>query len=142
MAAWNALWSHARTSVEAEVGGILVGKITLPDEKTFSLEVAGCLPATAARSERASVLFTAQSLEDMKTQRLAQFPHLQVVGWYHTHPGFGVFLSRQDYSLHNLAFDFYPWCVALVVDPVKDQMACFWPTSRGVFQCLVRNSPS
>jgi hypothetical protein len=38
------------------------------------------------------------------------------VGWYHTHPRMGIFLSGYDTWLHDHFFP-HPWQVALVVEP-------------------------
>jgi hypothetical protein len=46
------------------------------------------------------------------------YPDKQIVGWYHTHPGMGVFLSSYDAWLHHHFFP-EPWQVALVIDPLS-----------------------
>ncbi len=45
-----------------------------------------------------------------------QFPDLRIVGWYHTHPGHGIFLSEMDIFLHESFFGL-PWQTAFVYDP-------------------------
>jgi proteasome lid subunit RPN8/RPN11 len=45
-----------------------------------------------------------------------KFPDKELVGWYHTHPRMGLFLSSHDIFLHNNFFP-KPWQVALVVEP-------------------------
>jgi proteasome lid subunit RPN8/RPN11 len=42
---------------------------------------------------------------------------LHVVGWCHTHPGHGVFLSQPDLEVHHRKFPL-PFQVALVLDPL------------------------
>lgn len=54
----------------------------------------------------------------------------RILGWYHTHPNFGIFLSEQDQfiqqSFFNLAFQ-----VALVYDPVRKVHGVFsWRDSK------------
>jgi proteasome lid subunit RPN8/RPN11 len=39
-----------------------------------------------------------------------------MVGWYHTHPGFGIFLSGMDLFIHQNFFT-QIWHVAYVLDP-------------------------
>ena len=40
------------------------------------------------------------------------------VGWWHSHPGFGLFLSATDINTHIFSFQISrPYSVALVVDP-------------------------
>jgi proteasome lid subunit RPN8/RPN11 len=50
------------------------------------------------------------------TELEEHFPGKKIVGWYHTHPKRGVFLSSYDTWLHNNFFS-EPWQVALVIEP-------------------------
>lgn len=43
-----------------------------------------------------------------------------IVGWYHSHPGYGLFLSDIDVNTHRNAFS--PRHTALVVDPTRRNM--------------------
>ncbi len=40
-----------------------------------------------------------------------------VVGWYHSHPGHGIFMSETDLETQSKLLQFSPFVVALVVDP-------------------------
>ncbi len=44
---------------------------------------------------------------------------LYIVGWYHSHPGLGVFLSPTDIETQKTYQLMYPKAVALVIDPVN-----------------------
>jgi nucleoid-associated protein YgaU len=52
------------------------------------------------------------------------YPSMRIVGWYHTHPGFGLFLSEQDQFSHRSFFS-DPRMVALVVDPKAGEAGWF-----------------
>jgi len=41
----------------------------------------------------------------------------RIVGWYHSHPGYGIFMSETDLNTHSKLLQFSPFVVALVVDP-------------------------
>lgn len=41
----------------------------------------------------------------------------RIVGWYHSHPGYGIFMSETDLNTHGKLLQFSPFVVALVVDP-------------------------
>ena len=47
-----------------------------------------------------------------------------IVGWYHSHPGYGCFMSGTDQETQMSGFS-EPFHVALVVDPVKKEMRAF-----------------
>ncbi|MCA1557569.1 MAG: hypothetical protein LC731_03400, partial [Acidobacteria bacterium] len=42
----------------------------------------------------------------------------RIVGWYHTHPRFGIFLSEMDVFIQKNFFS-EPWQTAFVLDPVQ-----------------------
>ena len=42
-----------------------------------------------------------------------------VVGWYHSHPGFGCWLSGVDINTQQAFENTHPRCVAVVIDPVQ-----------------------
>jgi|GEM_PF-7073215 len=51
-----------------------------------------------------------------------------VVGWYHTHPGHGVFYSEPDQETHRERFE-WPFQVGLVIDPEQERAGFFtWAT--------------
>jgi hypothetical protein len=52
------------------------------------------------------------------------YPDERIVGWYHSHPGFGVFLSDHDTFIHKNFFS-APQQVAWVYDPHSDEEGCF-----------------
>ncbi len=98
-----------------EIGGLLVGQ-PCNDEKGAYLVVSGAIPAELAAGRRLCVTFTHQAWNAMLQARDRHFPQERIVGWYHTHPGLGVFLSGPDLFIHRHFFN-QPWQVALVVDP-------------------------
>ena len=41
----------------------------------------------------------------------------RIVGWYHSHPGYGIFMSETDLNTQSKLLQFSPFVIALVVDP-------------------------
>src|SRR5690606_25238601 len=54
----------------------------------------------------------------------SDYPGQKIVGWYHTHPDFGVFLSGMDLFIQDNFFNL-PWQVAFVYDPVRREEGVF-----------------
>lgn len=106
------IYRHVFGNDDHEVGGVLVG--TLGD-KALPL-VTGSIAALEARGERASVTFTHDAWSTVHATLERDFPDQQIIGWYHSHPGFGIFLSRHDLFIHENFFS-DPRQVAYVVDP-------------------------
>jgi proteasome lid subunit RPN8/RPN11 len=115
--AYRRLIEHAASDLECEVGGILVGTWSIDSESRqqfILVEVA--LPARFTRQGSIYLTFTQDSLVDLHAEMDEHYPGKQIVGWYHTHPGMGVFLSPYDTWLHYHFFP-EPWQVALVIEP-------------------------
>ena len=108
----GAVYDHVYDNHTHEVGGVLVGDLGDGDMPV----VTGCIAALEARGERASVTFTHDAWSSIHAQMESDFPGKQIVGWYHSHPGFGIFLSGHDIFIQENFFS-DPRQIAYVVDP-------------------------
>lgn len=45
----------------------------------------------------------------------------RIVGWYHSHPGHGLFLSQTDVQTHMQFYQFSSYAVSLVADPQAEE---------------------
>ncbi len=115
----DALESHAFSETEKEVGGVLVGRLL-----QYEAEVTAFIPALKAEGSATNVTFTHDVWADVLDRVENDYPGQQIVGWYHTHPGFGLFLSEYDLFIHS-SFFADERMVALVVDPLAGDAAWF-----------------
>jgi proteasome lid subunit RPN8/RPN11 len=115
---------HALATPRREVGGLLVGEVYDREGRGFDVEVFAALPARGAVSGALQVTFGIAAWLELIQQR-RQYPDARVVGWYHSHPGVGVFMSPTDRNLHEAFFSALPWYLALVVDPACDGFGVF-----------------
>lgn len=128
------LEEHAASSPHCEVGGLLFGQADVGGSR-LQLMVTGALPAESFDAGPLHLTFTHETWNRLRRRRAAEYAGDLVVGWYHTHPGLGVFLSGLDLGLHARIFAVQPWCVALVLDPVRRRRAFFWPRGDQVHRC-------
>ncbi|MGE5403381.1 MAG: Mov34/MPN/PAD-1 family protein [Candidatus Saccharibacteria bacterium] len=112
----------ALSDTKRELGGVLLG--TIDEKKGPWVKVEAAVEAKYTDAAQTSVTFTHSSWEYMNKERETRYPHLKIVGWFHTHPGFGIFLSADDIFIHKNFFDL-PWQVAYVVDPVNETAGLF-----------------
>jgi proteasome lid subunit RPN8/RPN11 len=110
---------HARTSMKAEVCGVLIGST---DHERMTVEA--CIQGTNAAQGGAHVTFTQDTWEHIYKIKDKEYPDQKIVGWYHSHPGFGVFLSEHDLFIQQNFFS-NPQQVAWVYDPHTDEEGCF-----------------
>ncbi len=110
---------HARSSMKAEVCGVLIG--STEHERMI---VEACIAGINAAQGGAHVTFTQDTWEHIYKIKDRDFPEHKIVGWYHSHPGFGVFLSEHDLFIQQNFFS-NPQQVAWVYDPHTDEEGCF-----------------
>lgn len=116
---------HARSSGKTEVCGVLIGR---DDDGLTSVEA--CIAGVNAAQGGAHVTFTQDTWEHIYKIKDAEYPDERIVGWYHSHPGFGVFLSDHDTFIHKNFFSSTQQ-VAWVYDPHSDEEGCFgWKGGR------------
>lgn len=121
----NNIWSHLATNLRIEQGGILFGNAYKdPDSQKIYVEITAAVPAPATMGTGAYLEFTSDSW--MGIMNHAQRCHTQenIVGWYHSHPNLGVFMSGTDMNTQR-AFFHHPWCLSIVHDPVRKTTGYF-----------------
>jgi proteasome lid subunit RPN8/RPN11 len=110
---------HALSDTSVELGGILLGHECVDDQTGQPFVwISRELEARHYENTQASFTYTHESWEEITRERDKRFPDLDIVGWYHTHPDFGIFLSGHDQFIHNHFFA-QPLQVAYVVDPIR-----------------------
>ena len=111
---------HVSSNIQQEVGGILVGDVYFcPDQKRHYLIIETALIAKFTKGGGAHVTFTHDTWADIWREMDKHFPEKRILGWYHSHPGMGVFFSGADTFVHSSFFSRF-WQVGLVIDPVRD----------------------
>lgn len=124
---------HAGSSLSREVAGFLIGP---PPEKQpngrYIVQVTQAIRAEHTRMHGASVTYTPESWRHISDWLMTYYPNEEqvIVGWYHTHPGFGIFLSNMDLFIHHNFFS-QKWHIAYVLDPIGKRSGFFtWDTDQ------------
>jgi proteasome lid subunit RPN8/RPN11 len=106
-----------------EIGGVLVGELLRDDAGPY-LWIDATIDALHAEEKGAELTFTHATWDHIHQEMDSRHPKKRVVGWYHTHPGFGVFLSDRDQFIHKSFFNL-PFQVAFVYDPKSHEHGMF-----------------
>ncbi len=137
--ALRAAQAHALSSLNREVAGVLVGR--RPEKQPDGRYVVHVFDTIVARHtvmQGASVTYTPESWRYLNDTLAERYPDetAVMVGWYHTHPGFGIFLSGMDLFIHQNFFT-QIWHVAMVLDPRARTSGFFcWDRQKtGVSRC-------
>jgi proteasome lid subunit RPN8/RPN11 len=119
--------AHSLTSLDREVAGVLVGPRPekQPDGR-YVVHITDTVIAKHTRMHGASVTYTPESWRYIHDKLAERYPNEEavIVGWYHTHPGFGIFLSGMDLFIHQNFFT-QIWHVAYVLDPLARRSGFF-----------------
>jgi|GEM_PF-2012997 len=112
--------AHARAHPRYEVGGVCVGFCSyLRNSDLWRVDITDTFIGEHTVNRGASITFTPDTWSAAVRTIEKEYSHNgeMMLGWYHTHPSFGIFLSSYDLFFHENFFT-QPWHVALVIDPI------------------------
>jgi len=112
---------------DLEVFGYLVGELHEWNSTKYIVisEQISVRAGTDSRDVSVQLLADSMGLFDEKFQKLKnKNANLLNIGWWHSHPGFGCFLSAVDLTTQREQYP-SPHETALVVDPVNDDLKFF-----------------
>ncbi|XP_001604588.1 26S proteasome non-ATPase regulatory subunit 14-like [Nasonia vitripennis] len=106
---------HGRAGVPLEVMGLLLGEFI--DDYTVRVVDVFAMPqtGTGVSVEAVDPVFQAEMLQMLKQTGRPEM----VVGWYHSHPGFGCWLSNIDISTQQSFEALSKRAIAVVIDPIQ-----------------------
>ncbi|KSA02683.1 uncharacterized protein AC631_01572 [Debaryomyces fabryi] len=109
---------HAKSGGTIEVMGMMTGKIiknSIIVMDVYPLPVEGTETRVNAQAE--GYEYMVQYLENLKQVGRNE----NIVGWYHSHPGYGCWLSGIDVATQSLNQNFQDPYLAIVIDPMKTE---------------------
>jgi len=106
---------HGRAGIPMEVMGLMLGDFT--DDYMVRVVDVFAMPqsGTGVSVEAVDPVYQQKFMEMIKQTGRSEV----VVGWYHSHPGFGCWLSGVDIQTHQSFEQLSKRAVAVVVDPVQ-----------------------
>jgi len=108
-----------------EHGGVLVGRPLVDRQSGRSFVVIySAIPAMESKGSSIHLQFTPETWTYISGIIAENYPDQVVVGWYHSHPGLGVFMSETDRATQR-AFYYHPWNLAVVADPLVHKTGWF-----------------
>ncbi|KAI9209141.1 26S proteasome non-ATPase regulatory subunit 14 [Polychytrium aggregatum] len=106
---------HGRAGVPMEVMGLMLGEFV--DDYTVRVTDVFAMPqsGTGVSVEAVDPVFQTKMLDMLKQTGRPEM----VVGWYHSHPGFGCWLSSVDINTQQSFEALNQRAVAVVIDPIQ-----------------------
>eukprot|EP00928_Gymnodinium_smaydae_P017602 TRINITY_DN1672_c0_g2_i1.p1 TRINITY_DN1672_c0_g2~~TRINITY_DN1672_c0_g2_i1.p1 ORF type:complete len:341 (+),score=95.41 TRINITY_DN1672_c0_g2_i1:73-1023(+) len=106
---------HGRAGIPMEVMGLMLGEFiddyTIRCVDVFSMPQSG----NSVSVEAVDPVFQTKMLDMLKQTGRPEM----VVGWYHSHPGFGCWFSGTDVNTQQSFEQLNPRAVGVVIDPVQ-----------------------
>lgn len=106
---------HGTAGVPMEVMGLMLGEFV--DEYTVHVIDVFAMPqsGTGVSVEAVDSVFQTKMMDMLRQTGRDE----TVVGWYHSHPGFGCWLSSVDVNTQQSFEQLNNRCVAVVIDPIQ-----------------------
>jgi len=109
------MMKHARAGVPMEVMGLMLGEFV--DDYVIRVVDVFAMPqsGTGVSVEAVDPVFQTKMIDMLKQVGRSEM----VVGWYHSHPGFGCWLSLVDINTQQSFEALNNRAVAVVIDPIQ-----------------------
>ncbi len=121
--AWLHMLEHF-AGARTEEGGILCGYRRQSRAGDHVVHVQHALGARRRSATRVSFAFVPGTWEALLAQKRRVCPRTEIVGWFHSHPGFGAFFSGTDRATQRQCAG-TPDHVGLVIDPVRGEYTAY-----------------
>jgi proteasome lid subunit RPN8/RPN11 len=118
------LEKHCFSETKVEVGGFLVGHIN-----GAVAEVTHVIPAEHSVGKSTQLTFTHDTWNALHSKMNDLDGTL--IGWYHSHPNFGVFLSEHDQFIQQNFFK-QEGNITIVIDPVRGRRGWFYSSNNKI----------
>lgn len=115
---------HVKGDCTVERIGMLIGRpFTRPSSGQLLICVDAALPIEDKSATNTSVSIQKDGWQSAWSD-LNLASEERIIGWYHSHPNHGVFLSAVDRKTQSLWF-VQEWKLAIVLDPIRGEYQAF-----------------
>lgn len=111
------LEEYSSSDLKHELGTILLGNYTEELGK-MNIVISDFIYAKYTDASASTLTFTHETWDYISKEYESKYSDLKIIGWQHTHPGYGIFLSNYDMFIQENFFNL-PFQTAYVIDPVQ-----------------------
>ncbi len=115
---YKALEKFASSDTSKELGSIILGEYAEELGKTH-IVISEYIEAKYTDASASTLTFTHETWDYVHKEHEKRYPEKKIIGWQHTHPNYGIFLSNYDIFIQENFFDM-PFQVAYVIDPIQN----------------------
>lgn len=132
-AVYKEIHKFTKNKTTNESGGMLVGSVIEEFGKT-NIIINGFVEAKYCEATPTTLKFTHETWEYVHKEIEKKHKGKKIVGWIHTHPDFGIFLSEYDKFIHQNFFN-EDYQVAYVVDPIQNIEGFYFWINEKIEKC-------
>ena len=126
---YKALEKLAASDTSKELGSIILGEYCQEHGKTHVI-ISQYIEAKYTDASASTLTFTHETWDYVHGEHEKRYPDKKIIGWQHTHPNYGIFLSNYDMFIQENFFNL-PFQVAYVIDPIQNLRGFFqWKNGR------------
>lgn len=115
---YKALEKLAASDTSKELGSIIIGDYCQELGKT-NVIISQYVEAKYTDASASTLTFTHETWDYIHKEHERLYPDKKIIGWQHTHPNYGIFLSNYDLFIQENFFNL-PFQVAYVIDPIQN----------------------
>ncbi|NLM12200.1 MAG: LysM peptidoglycan-binding domain-containing protein [Epulopiscium sp.] len=116
------LYQYAKLNRGEEKGAVLVGYYTEEFGDKMAM-ISGAIQFKSSLAEERTHI-TEEVMNEVRAKLNKYFPDCELMGWMHTQPGYGIFLTTQDIRLQKEFFG-KPYQTLMIIDPIENMEAFF-----------------
>lgn len=120
---YKKLEKYALEDTTKERGTILIGDYC-EDLGKIHVVISDYIEAKYTDASASTLTFTHETWEYVHKKQDELYPDKRIIGWQHTHPSYGIFLSNYDLFIQDNFFNM-PFQVAYVIDPIQNLRGFF-----------------
>ena len=115
---YKALEKLSASDTSKELGSIIIGDYCQELGKT-NVIISNFVEAKYTDASASTLTFTHETWDYIHSEHERLYPEKKIIGWQHTHPNYGIFLSNYDMFIQENFFNL-PFQVAYVIDPIQN----------------------
>lgn len=120
---YKALEKFSASDTSKELGSIIIGDYSNELGKTHVV-ISEYIEAKYTDASASTLTFTHETWDYVHAEHERRYPNKRIVGWQHTHPNYGIFLSNYDLFIQENFFNM-PFQIAYVIDPIQNLRGFF-----------------
>lgn len=113
----------ASSDTSCELGSIILGEYCEEADRTHVV-ISDFIEAKYTDATASTLTFTHETWDYVHKEHESRCPEKRIVGWQHTHPNYGIFLSNYDVFIQENFFNM-PFQIAYVIDPIQNLRGFF-----------------